>query len=724
MSEIIQVRDQYYILATSALADTQTRVLKQGETFAVFDLYGDARRLGSGEQGLYHEGMRHLSGSFFRLGDERPLVLASSVTEDNVLFAVDMTNPDMRIGNVEVPRGALHIFRSIFLWNGSAHQRFRIFNYGDAALDVVLSLSFEADFADIFEVRGMTRQRRGSLRDPVVVDGELVLAYDGLDGVERRSRVTCSPEGTFVTATDRGSEVSFHIDVAARAPYELFVNIACETGEVIPETADYATAIVHEREELQRRASQQTQVQTSNELFNAWTDRSLADLRMMVAETPHGPFPHAGVPWFAAPFGRDAIITAYQLLWADPTLARGVLAYLAATQATAVVPERESQPGKIVHEQRLGELAALGEVPFGNYYGSVDATPLFVALAGEYLRVTDDVAFLSEIWPNIDAALNWIDTFGDHDRDGFVEYVGNEQGLVQQGWKDSHDSVFHADGTSAPPPIALCEVQAYVYWAKQNAAFVARTLGKRGRSVQLEEQAAVLKRAFNDAFWLEELGMYALALDGQKRPCAVRASNAGHCLLTGIVDHERAQRISAALMSDSFFSGWGIRTLATSEQRYGPITYHNGSVWPHDNSLIAKGLAEYGFKTDVHRIMGGFLDASNRLEFHRLPELFCGFPRRPGEGPIEYPLACAPQAWAAGSVFLFLQACLGLSIDAAKRQIVFTKPSLPSFLREVRIEGLRAGAGSADLTLHYHRADDVGVNVTDRSGDVEIVVLK
>lgn len=719
MSEIIQVHDDYYILATSPLADTQTRVLKQGETFAVFDLYGDVRKLGRGEQGLYHNGTRHLSQSLLLLSDTRPLVLGSAVSEDNVVFAVDLTNPDMTIDGATVPRGTLHVFRSIFLWEGSYYERFRLFNYGDFPLDITLTLAFEADFRDIFEVRGVTRERRGELHEPEVADGELLMRYHGLDGVERRTRIS-PPEG----ATISGSDIHVDVAVLPRSPTELFVLITCEVGDERAEPEVYGSAIVHQREAHQRLAAGETLIETSNEMFDAWAERSLADLRMMITTTEHGPFPYAGVPWYACPFGRDAIITAYQMLWIDPTVARGVLAYLSATQAVSFDADREAQPGKIVHEQRGGELAALGEVPFGNYYGSVDGTPLFVALAGEYLTHTDDVDFIESIWPNIEAALDWIDRFGDSDGDGFVEYSGSERGLIQQGWKDSHDSVFHADGSIAPAPIALCEVQGYVYWARTAAARMARVLGKRGRSVQLEEQAALLRKAFDSAFWLPELGTYALALDGDKRPCAVRASNAGHCLMTGIADEVKAREVASGLMNDSFFSGWGIRTVATSEERYGPITYHNGSIWPHDNSLIAWGLAQHGQKEAVHKILGAFLDASGRLEFHRLPELYCGFPRRPGQGPIEYPVACAPQAWASGSVFLFLRACLGLTIDASRKQIVFTRPSLPSFLREVRLTGVRAGAGKADLVLHYHHSDDVGVQVTNRSGGVEVVVVK
>jgi glycogen debranching enzyme len=548
------------------------------------------------------------------------------------------------------------------------------------------------------------------------------MGYRGLDDVERRTRIIPSAEGRI-----DGSDIVFKVNVPARAARELFVRVVCETGAAPvaqQQQEEYAVAIVHQREAHQRLAGDQTKIVTSNEMFNAWVDRSLADMRMLITATETGPFPYAGVPWYACPFGRDSIITAYEMLWMQPSMAKSVLGYLAATQATEVDEDRASEPGKIVHEIRGGELAATGEVPFGRYYGSVDATPLFVALAGEYLAHTGDLDFVASIWDNVEAALRWCDTYGDADGDGFVEYAGSHKGLIQQGWKDSHDSVFHADGSFADGPIALCEVQGYVYWAKRNAAAIARAVGRRGRAVQLEEQAQMLRDRFETSFWVPEMEMYAIALDGSKRPCTVKTSNAGHCLLSGIVSEERAKMVATALSSDAFFSGWGIRTLATSEARYGPITYHNGSVWPHDNALIARGLSSYGYKKDVHRIMAALLDASGTLEFHRLPELYCGFPRRAGQGPIEYPLACAPQAWAAASVFLLLQSCLGLSVDAAQRQVVFTRPSLPPFLKELRIEGLRAGSASVDLSFHYHQADDVGVNVLGRSGDVEIVVVK
>ncbi len=718
MSEVIRVRGQYYILASSPLADDRSRVLKQGETFAIFDPYGDVSPLGRGEQGVYHRGTRYASRAVLSLGDERPLLLSSSVADDNARLTVDLTNPDMTMGDLAVPRGTLHIYRSLFIWDGCLYQRLRLHNFGAEDLSPELVMAFEADFADIFEVRGFRRRKRGKVHATTALDRSLLIRYDGLDGVERRAQVFASDEGVA-----QGGDIRFRSTVPAGEIRELFVVTTCEENDERRTVEDYLSAIARLRESHERLASDECEVTTSSDLFNAWIDRSLADLRMMTTETPHGDYPYAGVPWFSAPFGRDALITAYQMLWVEPTLARGVLAYLAATQADEINEEREAEPGKILHERRFGELAALGEVPFGQYYGSIDSTPLFVALAGEYYTSTGDLDFIKSIWPNIEAALRWIDTYGDLDGDGFIEYQGSVRGLVQQGWKDSHDAVFHVDGSEAPAPIALCEVQGYVYWAKRGAATMATALGLADEAEELGKQAELLREAFEAAFWSDELGQYVLALDGEKQQCKVRASNAGHCLTAGIAGEERAALVATMLMSDGFFSGWGIRTLEASELRYGPITYHNGSVWPHDNALIAQGLANYGLKEGVHRITEALLAASDSLEFHRLPELYCGFPRRRGQGPVEYPLACAPQAWAAGSVFLLLRAMLGLTIDGPGRRVILNRPSLPPFLREVELKGLRAGDAKVDLRLHAHDGD-VAVHVTNRDGDVEVVAIK
>jgi glycogen debranching enzyme len=404
-------------------------------------------------------------------------------------------------------------------------------------------------------------------------------------------------------------------------------------------------------------------------------------------------------------------------------MARGVLGFLAATQAGDVDAAAEAEPGKIIHEMRDGEMAALGEVPFRRYYGTVDATPLFVILAGEYYRRTGDKAFISSIWENIHRAVAWIDDYGDVDGDGFVEYEShNQRGLVHQCWKDSNDSIFHADGTSAQGPIAVSEVQGYVYSAKLLAAELAMLFDETAWALQLRQQAEELKRKFNRSFWVESLGTFALALDGSKRPCSVRNSNAGHALFTGIAETEYAEQICQALTNEQAFNGWGIRTISEGQSRFNPMSYHNGSVWPHDTAICIAGMSRYGFQQYALPIAEGLFDASSFNELHRLPELFCGFQRLAGHSPTLYPVACSPQAWAAGGVFLVLQAMMGLKFSPEKPQIRFENPLLPAYLNWVRIENLQVANGSVDLVLRRHPRD-VGLNVERKDGNVQLVVL-
>lgn len=719
MTDIVRVEDEYYVRASSALADDRTRVLKYGDTFAVFNRYGDIEPLGLSRFGLFHAETRHLSRFTIRLNQKQPLLLGSTIREDNAFLSVDLTNVDTNLnGHGELPRGTVHMFRLQFLRDATCYQYVRLLNYGLEPVKVSLVLQFDADFADIFEVRGTKRSRHGERLPDHAANDQVILSYRGLDDILRRTCLQFSPQPVSLSVKEAAFEV------ALEPKEEKFVSstITCERNSTSRIVDPYHSAFRKLEKEFDRNGIDECVVTSSSETFNAWLTRSSADLRMLIDGNPEGPYPYAGVPWFNTVFGRDGIITALECLWMAPRIAEGVLKYLAETQATSEEPERDAEPGKIIHEMRRGEMSVTGEVPFARYYGSVDSTPLFVLLAGAYFLRTHNLSFLKEIWPHIKCAIAWIDTYGDRDKDGFVEYEKrSSKGLVQQGWKDSHDSVFHADGRFADPPIALCEVQAYVYAAKRSAALIARAFQETEFAERLEAQAEALREKFDQVFWCDDLGMYALALDGEKKQCRVRASNAGHALFCKIAKEERAQTLAASLMTEQLFSGWGIRTVGAGESRYNPMSYHNGSVWPHDNALIGMGFSLYGYPQKSCEILHALFEVSRDVELQRLPELFCGFHKRPGtSGPTLYPVACAPQAWAAGAVFLLLRACLGMSVRAPERQICFAHPLLPANLDEVRIENLRVVDASVDLLMR-RQEDGVDVEVLRRRGEIEIV---
>jgi glycogen debranching enzyme len=713
--------DPHHVLAASGLTDDRTRVLKHGDTFAVFDHLGGIKPGGLGEEGLYHDGTRYLSRLTLELDGQPPFFLGSTVRDENDQLSVALTNPDrIRDQRVEVPLGTLHLAVRTLLWQGACHWRLRVRNHGRNPVEASIRLGFRADFADIFEVRGMKRKARGSDLRPDLAPGRVTLGYVGLDGQRRQTLLRFSPAPAELVS-DRAR---FGLSLRPHEEVTFDLAVACWRGEAGPEPPTFDDAAVAAAAALQRSKARSCRVGASDSRFDAWLRRSESDLHLMTTELPTGPYPYAGVPWFNTPFGRDGIITALQCLWVRPELARGVLRYLAATQATEVIPSQDAEPGKVLHETRNGEMATLGEMPFGRYYGSVDATPLFVLLAGAYYERTADRPFAESIWPNVEAALAWVDDFGDRDGDGFVEYERRAvNGLTHQGWKDSDDAVSHADGSAANGPIALCEVQSYVYAARLAGAAMAAALGRPDRAAGLERQAERLREQFEAAFWCEDLETYALALDGQKRPCRVRASNAGQCLFGGIASPDRAARVARGLACAESFAGWGIRTLAATEARYNPMAYHNGAIWPHDNALIAYGAARYGLKDLAVAVLAGLFAAGTYFDLNRIPELFCGFDREPGEGPVPHPVACAPQAWASGAVFLLLQGCLGLGVSGAERQIWFHQPRLPSFVPELRVTNLEVAGATVDLLLVRH-GDGVGVKVLRRSGEVSVVVAE
>ena len=721
MTDIVQLADEYYVRASSALADDRTRVLKYGDLFLIANRFGDIEHLGASRFGLFYAESRHLSRFSMRMNQLQPLLLSSMVAEDNAFLAVDVTNvdsPEAGSPDGELKRGSLHVFRSQFLLEGCRHEHIRVRNYGVEPVRLRMSFQFDADFADIFEVRGSKREKHGH-RLPDSVEGDVVtIAYRGLDGVLRRTLIHFSPRPT--TLSFDGASYYFALDPTGET--SVICSVSCQQGEHAACIPSYEAAFLRVMDDFNRPREHECQVSSSNETFQTWLKQSAVDIRMLTEGNPEGPYPYAGVPWFSTVFGRDGIITALECLWNEPRLAESVLKYLAQTQATEVVPEQDAEPGKIVHEMRRGEMAAMKEVPFGRYYGSVDSTPLFVLLAAAYFERSGNAQLIREIWPNIKRALNWLEVFGDRDGDGFVEYQQQaEKGLTQQGWKDSQDSIFHSDGRLAEAPIALCEVQAYVYAAKRGAASLARMMQDSDLADRLDASASTLQSRFDEAFWCDEINSYAIALDGKKKQCRVRTSNAGHTFLCGIATRQRAKHVAETLMDNHSYCGWGIRTVAACEARYNPMSYHNGSVWPHDNAIIGLGLARYGFRDEVTRIVDGLHEASRYVDLNRLPELFCGFHRRPQtNGPTLYPVACSPQAWAAGSVYMLVQACLGMTIDAATMQVRFAHPVLPTKVDEIQVRRLHIGKSQIDFALR-RAGKEARIEILHSSGDIKIV---
>lgn len=713
---------QFFIRAAASLQERRPHTLKQDDTFAVFDHDGDVLSGPDSPEGIFHRDTRHLSNLLLTLDGVRPILLSSTLRGDNATLTCDLTNPDLHDehGELRLEHDLVHIRRTRFLWQAGCYERLTLRNFTGSPQRLRLEIGFAADFSALFEVRGTSRPRHGQMLAPQVNQDRVRLAYVGLDGHQRDTLLRFDPAPTQLSA----ETAVFDLQLAPHEPCVLYLLIHCApTQAEQPLPKAWLSAFRQAHRKLHAAASRATAVVASNEIFNESARRSVSDLYMMLTDTPHGPYPYAGIPWFSTVFGRDGIITALQTLWLDPTIARGVLRYLAANQAHALDPTADAEPGKILHEMRQGEMAQLGEIPFRRYYGSIDATPLFVMLAGAYLQRTGDVGTLKTLQPNLEAALTWIEQYGDRDGDGFVEYASaTAGGLTNQGWKDSDDSVFHADGSRASGPIALAEVQAYVYGAWQAAVKIFRATGEADRARDCEQRAERLRRRFDAAFFDAELGTYVLALDGEKRPCRVRTSNAGHALYTGIAYPERAGTVVHTLMRTASFSGWGIRTVAASEARYNPISYHNGSVWPHDNALIAAGFARYGFKHEAAAIFEGLFAASAYIDLRRLPELFCGFPRRRSHGPTFYPVACSPQAWAAVAPLSLLQSCLGLRFDIQRKRIVFVEPMLPAFLDEVTL--LRLSLDGASVDVRLRRVDGhVVVHVLRRHDELKVLTL-
>jgi len=688
--------------------------LKDGQAFLLCDSLGD---LHGKQDGLFVKDTRILSCYELLVAEKRPSLLGAAITHDDVLFSCHLTNrPLPPLGERSLPKGVIHIERRRLLWQERMFEHIHLVNFDRAKAALPIRLRFGADFRDIFEVQGHLREQRGE-HLPVELAGDAVrLSYRGVDRFVRTTEIRFSERPIEMS----GTEAEFRIDLAAGATADLWIEIGSRSLET-PGPERFAEAVAKATARMTKKLEQGAALSSSNRLLNLWVGRSHSDLALLTSVLPTGLYPLAGLPWFGTTFGRDGLITALQVLWLNPALARGVLSFLAESQARETSTFRDSEPGKILHEARSGEMAMLGEVPFERYYGGVDATPLFVVLAGAYEARTGDREFVDAIWPALSRAVAWIERRMDESALGFLDYHrGEETGLANQGWKDSEDSIFHADGSFPRGPIAVVEVQGYAYAALLAMAELAGRRDDADASDRWRSRAEQLKDAIERHFWMEDRQFYAIAMDGDARVCRVEGSNAGHLLFCGVPSAERAARVMERLTSPSFASGWGIRTLADDQARYNPMSYHNGSIWPHDTALCAAGLARYGGCAQNVSLFDEIFEAAHYFGM-RMPELFCGFPRVRGQGPIPYPVACLPQAWAAGSVFMLLQACLGIRIDGLRSAVHIDHPILPSGVDTLKISGLVVGSSTIDL--EFHRVNGAIVVVPTQTRGDRVPVL-
>ncbi|HEY9364404.1 MAG TPA: amylo-alpha-1,6-glucosidase [Chitinophagaceae bacterium] len=715
--QVKHTEDKFHISADIVNIDDRTKVLNHSNTFAIFNRWGNIHPHGKKVHGIYHRGTRFINKLELRINGLQPSLLSSTIKKDNEILSVDLTNPFLAQCNIE--ENIIHISRTQFIRDGTYFEEISFVNYGNEPCTINVSLSFSSDFVDIFEIRGI---KRNVERNKVFVEQEdhkIFLHYKGLDEIERSTEIIF-PGNLTIENNDARMAMDLVPQVQQKISYTIFFRTSAEEKELL----NRGEALDLLQHELTSGRSMFPEIITANNQFNHWLNRSRADIISLLAITPYGKYPFAGVPWYNTAFGRDGLITAMETLWAAPEISRDVLKFLAVMQATDLNPLKDAEPGKIMHETRNGEMSNTGEVPFKEYYGTIDATPLFVMLAGMYYERTEDVQTITDIWPNIKAALAWINDYGDLDGDGFVEYKHKaENGLTNQGWKDSYDSIMYEDGELCEPPIALCEVQAYVYGAKKYAAKLALIFNDNELADRMKKEAKEMKKKFNDEFWDEDLGCYVLALDKNKKPCRVVSSNAGQCLFTGITDKSKAKIMAKRLTQEDIYSGWGIRTLSSTAVRYNPMSYHNGSVWPHDNALIAYGLSLYGQQREVLKIMQSLFDASLFIELQRLPELYCGFTCKPNEGPTAYPVACSPQAWSVAAVFMVLQACLKIEINALEKKVIFNKPTLPEYLSEMSVLNLKLGNQNCHFILRRHD-NDVGTTILQKPDDWKFIIIK
>lgn len=697
----------------------EAQVIKHDRAFFLSDRFGDIPEDNQAALGLYFRDTRFLSRLELTLDELHPILLHSS-TERSYWQVVQLAFPIL----VMHPSGFEHqenisVSRSRIL-SDSLVEQIEISNYGSSPRSVRLAVTFDVDFLDLFEVREWlrTRAQPGQSQPPEVGKNFVAFGHRGADGVVRTTTIRFSPAPDELNA----NRAIFKLDLGDGEELAVTMEITPVVGLTKPTRRGLPEARQHLEQEYTQWRKRCTRFRTSNHQLSQYLDRAILDLRMLLSEGDQpDPTIDAGIPWFCALFGRDSLITAYQSLGLNPDLAWAVLRVLAARQGTQEDDWREEEPGKILHVLRLGELAGAGEIPTP-YYGSVDATPLWLVLLAYAYSWTGDLEAVRALWPNALAALDWIDRYGDLDGDGYVEYRRRSpKGLDNQGWKDSWNGVVHPDGALARGPIAMVEVQGYVYQAKSLLSRVAAGLGESDVSGRLAREATELKERLNRDFWMESEGYFALALDGDKRLVPTITSNPGHCLWSRIVDEDKALRVARRLLSPALSSGWGIRTLAAKQPVFDPLGYHTGTIWPHDNALIAEGLKFYGFDEESMKVIDQLSLAGAHFPLARYPELFCGFSRDDVPVPVEYPVACRPQAWSSGAPLLMLRSYGGMMADAPAGKLYIVRPRLPVWLERIDIMGMRVGSSRLDLTFSSHE----GVTATQvprKEGEIEVLI--
>jgi glycogen debranching enzyme len=717
-------------------------VAKKGNLYLLTDGRGDIRLDGRG-LGLYELDTRILSSSILRLNGAQPTLLRGPYGVAGA-DTIQLTNPelrrnpeDKRAAGPSLARRELSITRARRI-GGQLHEQLTIVNYSAVTQPLDLQLGLGVDMADIFEVRGYPRAERGALRPIELYEDRAVFGYDGVDGLTRRTTVVLDRarlEPVVDPDAWPGATVVASWSTSLRPGAKLKVGwtVSTTTDGVVPTPGDAVLDVAAPRHglraaapgpEAEGRPFDAPRVQSDHELLDRTLARSLVDLATLRNDGP-GAGEHylaAGIPWFATLFGRDSIIAALETVAFMPSIAVATLEVLARLQATTDDPWHDAEPGKILHEMRTGEMARAGETPHDCYYGSIDSTPLWLILLGETHAWTGDDDLLDRLWPNALAALAWIDESGDLDGDGFVEYQRRSKlGLLNQGWKDSGDAIRGVDGRPADGPIALAEVQGYVYAARRSMARLARHRNELDLAARLESAADTLQAQFDAAFWLPSTRFYAMALDGEKRPVASIGSNPGQALWAGIVPAERAAAVAERMLAPDMFSGWGVRTFAAGQPGYNPVGYHTGSIWPHDNALIAAGLKASGAADAANLLAGRLVEAAQWFHDLRLPELFCGFAREEVGAPVAYPVACSPQAWSAAAPFYLLHTMLGLRADATSRRLELIRPTLPEWLTKLTISGLPVGDDSVDLLVHRWRGG-TSAELIGRRGSIEVII--